>query len=56
MSGRVLVDLLDPQFLSENQIRYSAPDGSDPGPGRPAELSAEESEEVAERLKRMGYL
>ena len=56
MSGRVLVDLLDPQFLSENQIRYSAPDSSDSSPGHPAELSAEESEEVAERLKRMGYL
>jgi predicted AlkP superfamily phosphohydrolase/phosphomutase len=56
MSGQVLVDLLDPQFLSENPVRYSAPDGSDSGPNRPAELSAEESEEVAERLKRMGYL
>ncbi|MFB3882308.1 MAG: alkaline phosphatase family protein [Armatimonadota bacterium] len=56
MTGRVLEELLDPGFLRENPVRYSAPDGAET-PGAPtAELSPEESEEVAERLRKMGYL
>ena len=56
MTGRVLEELLDPGFLAENPVRYSAADRAETSGVPTAELSPEESEEVAERLRKMGYL
>jgi predicted AlkP superfamily phosphohydrolase/phosphomutase len=56
MTGRVLEQILGDRFLSDSPVRY-APAGKDDRPRSPgADFTAEESAEVAERLRRMGYL
>jgi predicted AlkP superfamily phosphohydrolase/phosphomutase len=64
MTGRVLTQLLDPTFLAHNPVRYSAAERAEAlrlrsgqAAGAPtSQLSPEESEELADRLRRMGYL
>jgi predicted AlkP superfamily phosphohydrolase/phosphomutase len=57
MTGRVLEQLFSARFRSENPVRYSAADGGGLREARPQlELSPEESDEIEERLRRMGYL
>jgi predicted AlkP superfamily phosphohydrolase/phosphomutase len=56
MTGRVLEQMLGERSLSDSPVRY-APAGKDEQPRRPgADLTPEESEEVAEHLRKLGYL
>lgn len=53
MDGRVLDDLLDPQWLAEHPVLFSDDDESFSGGG---ELEREDEEEIEERLRGLGYL
>lgn len=54
MDGRVLEEILDPEFLRENAIRTVAATGGHEAAS--ADISADETGEIKERLRELGYL
>ncbi len=56
MTGRVLDQLFDERFLGQHLVRYVASEREERPDAPAASLTPEESEQVAERLRRMGYL
>jgi len=54
MEGTVLESILSPDFMAANPIRFVESDGA--APQREHVLSQSESEELADRLRRLGYL
>ena len=54
MDGRVLEDILDPAFLQANPIRSVAATGGHEAAD--ADLSADETGEIKDRLRELGYL
>jgi len=54
MDGRVLTEMIESDFIRSNPVRRSTGE-SLPEP-EAAELSAEENDEIIERLKALGYV
>jgi predicted AlkP superfamily phosphohydrolase/phosphomutase len=54
MDGRVLTDMISPEFLSANPITVSS--RTDTGPVDEVTFLPEENEEIIERLKGLGYM
>jgi predicted AlkP superfamily phosphohydrolase/phosphomutase len=56
MDGQVLLDMFDPEFVRQHPVQFEGPAASDSGPGTATPYSAEEAEQVEERLKALGYI
>ena len=56
MDGRVLTDLIRPDFMDKHPIRYQKTAQGEPGQEPGAEYSDEESSKIEERLKGLGYI
>ncbi len=56
MTGRVLQHILDGRFLARRPVQYARTAAGDAEAAADSALTAEECQEVAERLRRMGYL
>jgi predicted AlkP superfamily phosphohydrolase/phosphomutase len=56
MTGRVLEDVFAPGFLASRPIRYCPADQDQPTGARESALSSAEQEEMAERLRQIGYM
>ena len=54
MDGKVLAQLVNEEHLQANPIRFAAQEKTDGG--REVEFTAEENEEIIERLRSLGYM
>jgi predicted AlkP superfamily phosphohydrolase/phosphomutase len=54
MDGRILTNIIDEQYLQTNPVRYGEPEQT--AEAASSEYTAEENQEVIERLKSLGYM
>ncbi len=56
MDGHVLLDMFDPEFVREHPVQYEDSTNAQSGTGAATPYTAEEAEQVEERLKALGYI